>query len=51
MVLLLALVAATAVAFWRARPLAGVLLLPYLAWVAFAAALTLSVWQRNPAAL
>lgn len=49
--LLLALVAATAIAFWRVRPWAGALLLPYLAWVAFASALTVSVWQRNPAAL
>ncbi len=30
---------ATVIAFWRVRPLAGALLLPYLAWVAFAAAL------------
>lgn len=49
--LLLALVAATLVAFWRIRPLAGLLLVPYLAWVAFATALTWSVWQRNPALL
>lgn len=34
--------------FWRIRPLAGALLLPYLAWVTLAAALTLSLWQRNP---
>jgi benzodiazapine receptor len=45
---LLALVAATAAAFWRVRRLAGVLLLPYLAWVAFASALTWAVWQANP---
>ncbi len=45
---LLALVAATQVAFYRVRPVAGVLLLPYLAWVAFATALTWSVWRRNP---
>lgn len=30
--LLLALVASTTLAFWRVRPLAGALLLPYLAW-------------------
>lgn len=41
----------TAIAFWRARPLAGALLLPYLAWVTFATALTYAVWQRNPALL
>jgi tryptophan-rich sensory protein len=50
-VLLWVLVAATIAAFWRVRPLAGALLLPYLAWIAFAAALNFSVWQRNPAAL
>lgn len=41
----------TIAAFWRVRPLAGTLLIPYLAWVSFAAALTFSVWQRNPALL
>lgn len=33
--------------FSRIRALAGWLLLPYLAWVSFAAALTLSIWLRN----
>jgi hypothetical protein len=42
------LVAATLVAFWRVRPLAGGLLVPYLLWVGFAAALNWSVWQLNP---
>ena len=37
--------------FWRVRPLAGALLLPYLAWVSFAAALNFQVWQLNPAIL
>ncbi len=46
--LLLALIAATIAAFWRLRPLAGVLMLPYLAWVSFATALTWAVWQDNP---
>jgi len=41
----------TVLAFWRARRLAGLLMLPYLAWVSFAAALTWAVWQRNPQAL
>lgn len=49
--LLWVLIVATIVAFWRVRALAGALLLPYLLWVSFAAALTLSVWQRNPAIL
>lgn len=47
-VLLWALILATLVAFWRVRPLAGALLVPYLLWVSFAAALTYALWQRNP---
>lgn len=47
-VLLWLMIAATLLAFWRVRPLAGVLLLPYLGWVSFATALTFAVWQRNP---
>lgn len=50
-VLLWLLVAATIAAFWRVRPLAGALLVPYLAWVTFAAALTFSLWRLNPAVL
>lgn len=44
---LLAVLAATTVAFWRLVPRAGALLLPYLAWVAFAAALTGTIWRLN----
>lgn len=44
-------VAAMLVAFGRLEPLAGWLLVPYLAWVSFAAALTWSVWRRNPTLL
>lgn len=39
---------ATTVAFWRIRPLAGALLLPYLGWTLYAAALNYRVWQLNP---
>jgi benzodiazapine receptor len=39
------------VGFWRIRVAAGVLLLPYLAWVLFATALTAAVWRRNPSLL
>lgn len=46
--LLVVLVGATVALFWRVRPLAGALLLPYLLWVSFATALTYSIWQRNP---
>jgi len=42
------LVLATLVSFWRVRPLAGALLIPYLLWVGFASALNYSVWQLNP---
>ena len=38
----------TLIAFWRIRPVAGALLIPYLAWVSFATALTWLIWQRNP---
>jgi len=37
--------------FWRACPIAGVLLLPYLLWVSFAAFLNYSIWQLNPGIL
>jgi translocator protein len=45
------LIAATALAFWRLHRLAALLLLPYLAWVSFAAALTFSLWRLNPSLL
>jgi tryptophan-rich sensory protein len=48
---LLALIAATLVAFWRVRRLAAVLLVPYIGWVSFASALTWSVWRSNPSLL
>jgi tryptophan-rich sensory protein len=50
-VLLWLLVVATTVAFWRLRPLAGALLVPYLLWISFAAALNLAVWRLNPVLL
>ena len=50
-VTLLILIFATVIAFWRVRPLAGMLLLPYLGWVAYATALTFALVQRNPGAL
>jgi tryptophan-rich sensory protein len=49
--LLWALIVATVLAFRRHDALASALLLPYLAWVSFAAALTFSTWQRNPGVL
>lgn len=46
--LLWALIAATIAAFWRISRLASALLLPYLAWVSFAAVLNWVLWLRNP---
>ena len=37
----------TIVLFWRVRPLAGVLLMPYIAWVTFATALNLAILRLN----
>ena len=48
---LLALIVATMLAFWRSSRLAAVLLLPYLLWVGFASVLTWAVWQSNPGLL
>ena len=45
------LIAATMVAFWRLSRAAALLLLPYLAWVSFAAALNFALWRLNPALL
>lgn len=45
------LIVATMIAFWRSKPLAAALLIPYLLWVSFAAALNYTVWQLNPEVL
>lgn len=45
------LIGATIVAFWRRDRWAGLLLVPYIAWVSFATCLCYSIWQRNPAVL
>lgn len=50
-VLLWLLIVATIMAFWPLQRLAALLLVPYLAWVGFASALTFSLWQLNPAVL
>jgi tryptophan-rich sensory protein len=48
-ILLLWLVlAATLWSFLQVRKAAGVLLVPYLAWVTFAAALNFTIWRLNP---
>ena len=47
---LLVLVAITARCFWRIRPVAGMLLVPYLAWLCLAAALNFEIGRLNPVA-
>ena len=42
------LILATIVAFWRVRPAAGALLVPYLLWVSFAGYLNAGIWRLNP---
>ncbi|MDJ0701266.1 MAG: TspO/MBR family protein [Woeseiaceae bacterium] len=46
--LLWILIAATVLLFWRASPVAGALLAPYLLWVSFASILNFSLWRLNP---
>ena len=46
-VLLLGLIVATLFAFVHVHRLAAILLLPYLAWVTFATALTHALWRAN----
>jgi len=50
-VLLWFLIAATISRFWRLHRAAAILLLPYLAWVTFAAGLNFALWRLNPAFL
>ena len=49
--ILLALIVAMMIAFWRASRVAALLLLPYLLWVSFASALTWWIWRNNPGLL
>lgn len=39
--------AATTVAFWPKSMAAGILMVPYLAWVAFATVLNFTIWRLN----
>lgn len=41
------LILAAIIAFWRVRPAAGALLVPYLAWVSFATYLNVGLWRLN----
>ena len=38
---------AVAILFWGVNRIAGALLLPYLAWVGFAACLNFALWSLN----
>lgn len=49
-VVVLVLASATALQFLRIDRLAGLLMVPYVAWVAFAAALMGMIWHLNPGA-
>jgi translocator protein len=42
-----AMIAATMVAFWRRSMVAGLLFVPYLAWVSFASMLNFTIWRLN----
>jgi translocator protein len=45
---LVVLIVATLVTFARVHRLSALLLVPYLAWVLFATALTYAIWRANP---
>ena len=47
---MLGLSIATAIVFARVRPLAGWLMVPYLAWLSFASYLNFEIIRLNPAA-
>ncbi len=47
LMLLWALIIATTVAFWRISKTAGILMLPYLVWVTFAAYLNFGIYLLN----
>jgi tryptophan-rich sensory protein len=47
-VVLLFAILATTIVFWRVTDAAGWLFLPYLVWVAYAAALNFAIWRMNP---
>lgn len=47
LLVLLALVLGCTIFFWRIRPLAGYLFVPYLVWAGFAGLLNLNIWIAN----
>jgi benzodiazapine receptor len=46
-ILLWVFILVTLTLFWQFEPLAGALLIPYLAWVSFAAYLNWTIWRMN----
>jgi tryptophan-rich sensory protein len=46
-ILLWMAILATLVTFWKRSRWAGILLVPYLAWVSFAAVLNVVIWRMN----
>lgn len=48
LLVLWSLILAVTVLFYRIRPSAGFLMVPYLAWVSFAAVLNGFIWRLNP---
>jgi tryptophan-rich sensory protein len=46
-ILLWTAIAATMILFWQRSSIAGILFVPYLAWVSFAAVLNFVVWRIN----
>jgi tryptophan-rich sensory protein len=46
--LLWVMIGLTVRTFWKIKPAAGMLLLPYLGWVTFAAFLNFTLWRMNP---
>ena len=46
-VVLFVAIVATTIAFWPKSIAAGILMLPYLGWVTFAAVLNLAIWRLN----
>ncbi len=46
-ILLWTTILATVISFWRISPVSGALLVPYLAWVTYAAYLNVGIWRLN----
>lgn len=46
-IVLLVLIIITTVQFWKINKWAGIIMIPYLAWVSFATFLNYTIWQLN----